>query len=123
MMLSNKFAIITGSAKGMGKGMALKFVQEGCAVAIVDIDKTEAEKTLSEVLGKDGKGLAIECDITKEDQVKKAVEKTIKEFGTVEILINNAGAAGVSYPIEEMPEEIWDKTFTLNMQSQFFFCK
>jgi NAD(P)-dependent dehydrogenase (short-subunit alcohol dehydrogenase family) len=123
MLLSNKVAIISGSAKGMGKGMALKFAQEGCAVTIVDIDKTEAQKALSEVLGKGGKGLAIACDVTKEDQVKKSVEKTVKEFGTVDILINNAGAAGVSYPIEEMPEEIWDKTFNLNMKSQFFFCK
>lgn len=123
MLLSKKIAIITGSAKGMGKAMALKFAQEGCAVAIVDIDIVEAEKTLSEVSDKGGKGIALSCDVTREDQVKKAVEKTIQEFGTVDILINNAGAAGLSFPIEEMSEEIWDKTFSLNLKSQFFFCK
>jgi NAD(P)-dependent dehydrogenase (short-subunit alcohol dehydrogenase family) len=123
MLLSNKFAIITGSAKGMGKGMALKFAQEGCTVAIVDIDRTETGKTLDEIREKGDKAIAIECNITKENQVKKAVEKAVEEFGTVDILINNAGGAGVSFPIEEMPAEVWDKTFSLNLKSQFFFCK
>ena len=62
-------------------------------------------------------------DITKEDQVKTCVQKVVKEFGTVDILINNAGGAGVAYPIEEMPEEVWDQTFSLNLKSQYFFCK
>jgi 2-hydroxycyclohexanecarboxyl-CoA dehydrogenase len=123
MLLENKVAIITGSAKGMGKGMALKFVQEGCAVAIVDIDKDAAEKTLNEISDQGGKGLAIACDITKEDQVKATVEKVVNELGTVDILINNAGGAGEAYPIEEMPEAVWDKAFSLNLKSQFFFCK
>ena len=123
MLLSKKIAVITGSAKGMGKGMALKFAQEGCAVAVVDVDNTEADKTLRQITEKGGKGLAVECDVRVEKQVKNAVEKVVGEFGTIDILINNAGAAGASYPVEEMPEEIWDQTFSLNLKSQFFFCK
>lgn len=123
MLLSKKTAIVTGSAKGMGKGMALRFAQEGCAVAILDVDITEANKTLREIMEKGGKGSFIECDVRIENQVKNAVEKVVVEFGTIDILVNNAGAAGASFPIEEMPEEIWDHTFSLNMKSQFFFCK
>ena len=123
MLLANKVAIITGSAKGMGKGMAIKFAEEGCAVSIVDISMTEAADTLAEVQKKGGKGLTVECDITKENQVKATVEKVINEFGTVDIMINNAGAAGAHFPIEDMPEDVWDSAFSLNLKSQFFFCK
>jgi 3-oxoacyl-[acyl-carrier protein] reductase len=123
MLLDNKVAIITGSAKGMGKGMAIKFAEEGCAVGIVDISTKEANETLNEIKKNGGKGLAIECDIRAEGQVKAAVDKVVGEFGTVDIMINNAGAAGESAPIEEMSEAIWDAAFNLNLKSQFFFCK
>jgi 2-hydroxycyclohexanecarboxyl-CoA dehydrogenase len=123
MLLSGKTAIITGSAKGMGKGMAIKFAQEGCTIAVVDIDRTAAEKTSEEIVANGGKSMALTVDITKEAQVKNCVEQVVKAFGTVDILINNAGGAGVAYPIEEMPEEVWDNTFSLNLKSQYFFCK
>ena len=123
MLLANKVAIITGSAKGMGKGMAIKFAEEGCAVAIVDISMKDATETLSEVQKKGSKGIAIECDIRIEKQVKAAVDKVIADLGTVDIMVNNAGAAGEHFPIEDMPEEVWDSAFSLNLKSQFFFCK
>jgi NAD(P)-dependent dehydrogenase (short-subunit alcohol dehydrogenase family) len=123
MLLSKKSTIITGSAKGMGKGMALKFSQEGSAVAVVDIDIAEARRTVDEIKEKGGRGIALQCDITREDQVKQTVDQVVNEFGTVDILINNAGAAGESFPIEELPEDVWDKTFSLNLKSQYFFCK
>ena len=122
MLLANRVAIITGSAKGMGKGMAIKFAEEGCAVAIVDISMKEANETLTEVL-KRSDGLAIECNITVEKQVRDTVDKVVKKYGKVDILVNNAGAAGPSYPIENMPEEAWDSVFALNLKSHFFFCK
>ena len=78
MLLSKKIAVITGSAKGMGKGMALKFAQEGCAVAVVDVDNTEADKTLRQITEKGGKGLAVECDVRVEKQVKNAAKKIRK---------------------------------------------
>jgi 3-oxoacyl-[acyl-carrier protein] reductase len=123
VLLKDKVAIITGSAKGMGRGMAIMFAEEGCKVAIVDISMKEAEETLAEIKKKGGDGIAIECDIREEKQVKDTVDKVVSQFGTVDILINNAGAAGESAPIEEMTQEIWDSAFTLNLKSQFFFSK
>ncbi|HEX7475874.1 MAG TPA: SDR family NAD(P)-dependent oxidoreductase [Dehalococcoidales bacterium] len=149
MLLSNRVAIITGSAKGMGKGIALKFAEEGCKVAIVDISLKDAKDTLAELLkivdastkgakaapaevlknGSNkaaktgGGGMAIECDVTVEKQVHAAVDQVIQKWGKIDILINNAGGAGASYPIEEMSEETWDRVFALNLKSQFFFCK
>lgn len=123
MLLKDQVAIITGSAKGMGKGMALKFAEEGCKVAVVDIARKEAEETVEEIKKLGGEGLAIECDITVEKQVQDTVNRVIETFGKVDILINNAGGAGPSFAIEEMSEEVWDKVLGLNLKSQFFFCK
>jgi NAD(P)-dependent dehydrogenase (short-subunit alcohol dehydrogenase family) len=123
MLLKNRVAIITGGARGIGKGMALRFAAEGAKVAVVDISAEEAKETLAEIKKKGGDGLAVTCDIRVEKQVKDAVAQVVDKFGTVDILINNAGGAGASAPIEEMSEEIWDAAFSLNMKSQFFFCK
>ena len=79
MLLADRVAIVTGGAKGMGSGIALKFAAEGCSVAIVDIDIQEAEKVAAEIKKKGGKVLAIQCDVTDEKQVKATVDQVVKK--------------------------------------------
>lgn len=88
MKLLNKVALITGAASGFGKGMAQRFVEEGAKVAILDINY-ESAKLLSDNLGKST--IAINCDVTKSDEVEKAVNTTLKKFNAIDIVINNAG--------------------------------
>jgi NAD(P)-dependent dehydrogenase (short-subunit alcohol dehydrogenase family) len=123
MLLADKVAIITGGAKGIGRGMALKFAAEGCAVTIVDIARPEADAIAGQITKSGGRAIAIECNITEEKQVQAAVSRTVDKFGTVDIMVNNAGAAGASFPVEELPEDVWDRTMDLNLKSQYFFCK
>jgi NAD(P)-dependent dehydrogenase (short-subunit alcohol dehydrogenase family) len=123
MLLKERVALITGGAKGMGKGMALKFAEEGCAVAVADIAIKDADDTAAEIAKKGGKGLAISCDVTKMNQVSETVKKVLSQFGKIDILINNAGAIAVHTPIEDMTEEEWDRVLALNLKSHFFFCK
>jgi 3-oxoacyl-[acyl-carrier protein] reductase len=123
MLLRDKVALITGGAKGMGKGMALKFAEHGCSVVIADISMNEAEETISEIQNKNGKGIAVKCDVTDSSQIKAAVEKTLSDYEKIDILINNAGGIAPSPPIEEISEELWDKVFSLNLKSTFLFCK
>jgi NAD(P)-dependent dehydrogenase (short-subunit alcohol dehydrogenase family) len=123
MLLSDRVAIITGGAKGMGRGMALKFAEEGCSVAIADISLKEAEGTLSEVSKREREGLAIHCNITDSQQVRDTVDKVISKFGKIDILVNNAGALPPTPPIEDLSEEEWDKVLALNLKSNFLFCK
>jgi NAD(P)-dependent dehydrogenase (short-subunit alcohol dehydrogenase family) len=103
--------------------MAVKFAEEGCKVAIADINIKEAEAALAEIKKLGGDGLAIPCDITKEQQVRDTVDRVIRQFGRIDILVNNAGGITGSPPIEDMTEEEWDRAFGLNLKPDFFFCK
>ncbi len=124
MLLADRVAIITGGAKGIGKGIALKFAEEGCAVVIADIDLKNASATLAEVTQKGGKGLALACDALDDKQVRATVDKVIAQFGKIDILVNNAGGMPAPpIPIEDMPEADWDKVLTLNLKSLFLFSK
>jgi 3-oxoacyl-[acyl-carrier protein] reductase len=123
MMLSGKVAIVTGAAKGIGRGIALKFDSEGCSVTIADINAAAAEKTLEDIQKKGGKGLAIKCDVVDSSQVRNVVEQTNAKLGKIDILVNNAGGLPSRFPVDKMPEEEWDKVIALNMRGGFLFCK
>lgn len=123
MLLKDKVAIITGGAKGMGRGMAVKFAEEGCAVAIADIAVKEAEEAVAEIKKKGGSAIAIMCDVTSIKDVGATVEKVVEKYGKIDILVNNAGAIARHIPIEDMSEETWDRVMALNIKSHFLFCK
>uniref|UniRef100_A0A7C2K309 SDR family oxidoreductase n=1 Tax=candidate division WOR-3 bacterium TaxID=2052148 RepID=A0A7C2K309_UNCW3 len=124
MLLKEKVSLITGGAKGIGKGIALKFSEEGSLCVIADVALDEAEKTVEEIKKRGGKAFFIPCDVTKIEDVKRTVEETIKKYEKIDILINNAGGMRTQPPpIEEISEEEWDLTIALNLKSQFLFCK
>ncbi|MCJ7605281.1 MAG: SDR family oxidoreductase [Dehalococcoidales bacterium] len=125
MLLTDRVAIVTGGAVGIGRGIALKFAAEGCAVVVADISETGGKKTIEAVTGKGGKGLFVKCDVTSSAQINAMVDATIKEFGKLDILINNAGGVpGISgEKLEDVSEEEWDKFIDLNLKSAFLCCK
>lgn len=125
MLLKDKVAIITGAAMGIGKGIALKFSDEGCSVVVIDINETEGEKTASEILKRGGTGMFIYCDVTDYNQVVKMVNKTIASFNQIDILVNNAGGIpGLgAETIDDVTVEYWNKIINLNLTSQFLCCK
>lgn len=123
MLLANNIALITGGAGGIGRGIALKFAEEGCDIAIADIDLQAANETIAEVVKAGRRGVAVQCDVTKSEQVKAAVDEVTGWSGKVDILVNNAGGLIASAPIEDMSEELWDRIFALNLKSNFLFCR
>ena len=123
MLLSDRVALITGGARGIGRAMALKFAEEGCSVAVTDINIKEANDTIAGVSKTGREGLVIQCDVTDGNQIHDAVDRVIKKFGRIDILVNNVGGMTGSPPIEDMTEEEWDKAFGLNLKSDFLFCK
>jgi NAD(P)-dependent dehydrogenase (short-subunit alcohol dehydrogenase family) len=124
MLLKDRVAIVTGANTGIGKGIALKFVQEGCKVVISGRNVAKGNKAADEISKEGGKCIFKACDVTDGRQVQELVSYTIKEFGKIEILVNNAGGvSGPDGPIETVSEEEWDKIVDLNLKSQFLFCK
>ncbi|MEJ2739304.1 MAG: SDR family NAD(P)-dependent oxidoreductase [Dehalococcoidia bacterium] len=125
MLLKDRVAIITGGAMGIGKGIALKFSDEGCSVVIADIAEDEGMKTAKEISNKGGKAEFIKCNILDNSQIQAAVAKAIEKFGKIDILINNAGSilGSDKGKIEDVSEEDWDKILPLNLKSQFLFSK
>lgn len=124
MLLSNKVAIITGGATGIGKGIALKFAEEGCSIVIADIMEKEARETIDTISKIGRSAIFIRCDVTNNAQVRDMVKQVIARFQKIDILVNNAGGISESKgSIEDITEEQWDKTINLNLKSQFLCCK
>ena len=120
--LEKKVAIVTGAARGIGKGLAIRLAKEGCRVVVTDIDFQGASEAREEIDKMGGEALSIKVDVTKSEEVNKMVEMTLKEFGKIDILVNNAGVSYV-FPITELSEETWDYTLNVNLKSVFLCSK
>ena len=120
--LENRAAIITGAASGIGAAIALRFAEEGARAAIVDIDRETGEDLANRIRESGKEAISILCDVTREDQVNQAVEQTVKEFGGIHILVNNAGISPLS-PLEEITLEDWNLVLAVNLTAPFLFIK
>lgn len=118
--LSGKAVIVTGSGRGIGRGIAQVMAALGARVAINDLDGDSAEKTAGEIRRAGGTAIAAAGDVTSPDQVAAAVEKTIKEFNTVDILVNNAGIIGLK-AFGEITLEEWNRMFAVHLTGSFLF--
>ncbi|MBD3330224.1 glucose 1-dehydrogenase [Candidatus Peregrinibacteria bacterium] len=117
--LKNKTAIITGSRRGIGKGIAEVFAEAGANIVISDIDLEDTKKTADEIADKyKVKTLALKCDVSNSSDVTNLLKKTIKEFKKVDIVVNNAG---IFEPMEftKYSEKDWDKTININLKGVF----
>ena len=116
--LTNKVAIVTGGANGIGKACALQLAQFGAKVAIGDLKLDDAQQAVREIEEAGGKAIALECNILKDEQMVKLVEDTVQQLGGVHILVNNAGGGGGG---KENPFKIsvedFERDFKLNVFS------
>jgi len=98
--LLGKVAIVTGSARGIGEGIAIRFAEEGATVVIADIKEKEGKEIAQRIKDMGEEAMFLRTDISKEEEIKNMVAKTIASYGKVDILVNNAGVA-VATPIED----------------------
>ncbi len=121
MKLDGKIAVITGAASGIGHGIARRFVAAGGRVVIADIKEDAAEKAARELGGTDI-ALAVEMDVTSEDAVNRGIQKVVSTFGTVDVLVSNAGVQ-IVHPVDEFPFADWKKMLAIHLDGAFLTSK
>jgi NAD(P)-dependent dehydrogenase (short-subunit alcohol dehydrogenase family) len=122
--LNDRVALITGSDSGIGRAVAIAFAREGADVVISYLDEHDDAKETARWVEQAGrKPVLIAGDITTEQHCDAIVERTYKEFGKVDILVNNAAFQMEHESIEEFTTEEWDRTFRTNIYAMFWLCK
>lgn len=121
--LSDKVAVITGAAVGLGRATAIRMAEEGASVALLDVREADGLE-LVETLREQGWSAAWwHCDVSSEAEVKAVIDKVVAHFGRIDILVNNAGVAGVNKPTHEITEAEWDQVQAINVKGVFFCTK
>jgi 3-oxoacyl-[acyl-carrier protein] reductase len=118
MRLKNKVAIVTGSGKGIGEGIALCFAEEGAKVVVNDLSEPDARFTVDTIKNKGAQAVAVVGNVASRDVALKMADVAVKEFGAVDILVNNAGISR-SQPLDEIRQEDWDELIAVNLTSAF----
>ncbi|MBI3046071.1 MAG: SDR family oxidoreductase [Candidatus Harrisonbacteria bacterium] len=125
MRLKNKVAIITGGANGIGKGIVNCMAKEGAIAIIADRDIKQAEEVMKFCADSYGtRGLALQVDVTKEQETRKAIKRVIDDFSGIDILVNNVGVTGkLGMPFTNNTEEDWDLVWDVNVKPVFYAAK
>lgn len=124
MRLKEKVAIITGSGRGIGRATAIAMAEEGAAVVVNDIDAKAIDRVSKEIRGHGGEVLPIQADVTQYDQVVKMMDRVIRTFRRIDILVNNVGnPLDLPSSTEDIDEKGWNKVMDLNLKAPFFCAK
>lgn len=120
--LKNKTAIVTGGNRGIGKGVALALAEAGANIVVVGRDERRNEEAVHEIkqIGSDAIGLSV--DLSSIPSINRMVEQTVERFGTLDIIVNNAGVSSTVKALE-VTEAEWDQIMDLNVKSLFFCCQ
>jgi hypothetical protein len=122
MRLKDKVAIVTGSSKGIGEGIARVFSNEGARVVVVCRTKEAGMKMAEELGASEGRAIFIKTDVTSSESIQKMISRTIEAFGKLDVLVNNAGYH-ISKSVENISEEEWELLINTNLRSTFLCSK
>src|SRR5579859_1446041 len=120
--LDGKVALITGAASGLGKAIAELYAKNGAAVAIADINQQAADAAAAEIKAAGGKAIGIAMDVTNEDAVNAGTDKTVEAFGSLDVLISNAGVQIIN-PIDQFAFADWKKMLAIHLDGGFLTTK
>lgn len=122
--LEGRVAVVTGGSRGIGKGIALTFAKEGADIAFsYHSNEQAAEETVKAIEAYGVKALAVKADAGNEEDVIAFAEAVVKEYGKINILVNNAGTIGLEVPVLEMETAEWDRVINTDLRGVFLSCK
>lgn len=123
MKFQEKITLITGAARGVGKVIAEEFAEEGATVVINDVDIKEAEKVARLISSRGFEALALKADVSDSAEVESMVDKIIKRWGRIDILVNNAAVFADSISIVDLDEKEWNRVMNINLKGVFICSK
>jgi NAD(P)-dependent dehydrogenase (short-subunit alcohol dehydrogenase family) len=122
LSLEGKIAMVTGAASGIGRGIAFRVAEMGGALVLLDIDQERGRATSETITTLGGKSLFLHCDVQSAENCKRAVEQTIKHFGRIDILCNNAGVA-IRKSVVDLREDEWDLAVDVTLKSVYLLSR
>lgn len=120
--LEGKIALVTGGAMGIGFGIVKRFVAEGAGVLVADLDGEAARAAVRKLDGLPGKAVAVQADVAEEGIGEKLIDQCMKEFGGIDVLVNNAGIFPIA-PVLQMTPELFDRVYRVNLKGLAFVAK
>jgi len=123
VQLEDKVAIVTGSSLGIGRAIAVAFGQEGASVAInYRSHPEEGESAVQEIEQAGGKAISVRADVSEPEDVKGLIQRTVQEFGRLDVMVNNAGIEQ-KMPFLDTPLEVWEKVISVNLTGVWIGCQ
>lgn len=126
MRLEGKVAIITGAGQGIGRGIAERFAREGARLILNDLKPDAARGALEAVRGLGGRAALVAGDVSRPQVARKLVAMSLRRYGRIDVLVNNAGIGGSAHgdgPVTESREDSWDKILRVNLKSVYLCCR
>lgn len=121
MRLKDKVAIVTGAANGIGAEISRTYAREGAHVVLADLALDAAEAVAREITENTGvKAIAVKCDVARKEEVQAVVDACIAEFGTVDIIVNNAGITLPACPVEDISPEQWKRVLDIDLMGTIY---
>ncbi len=121
--LEGKVAAVTGGANGLGEAIALRLGEEGAAVALLDRDEQRGREVAAQLQERGIRALFATADVTREDQVRAALDQAAQTLGGLHVLVNNAGIEGANQPTHELPLQEWERVMAVNVTGVFLCTK
>lgn len=117
---TGKTAIVTGAARGVGHRIALNLAAEGASVVLNDVRAEAIHTTAGDICAAGGNAIPIAADVSRSDEVDGMVRQAVEHFGTIDLLVNNAGILQMKQPLESISNEDWDRMMSINLTGAFY---
>src|SRR3984893_356381 len=121
--LKGKSAVVTGSATEIGKATAMLFASEGARVVVSDIDETPARDVVNAIVAQGGEAIFVKADVSHLEDAQQLIETTVRSYGQLDVLVNNAAVYRGDGNILGVPDEVWDKVMAVNLKGTYLCCK
>jgi 3-oxoacyl-[acyl-carrier protein] reductase len=123
MRLNDKIAIVTGAGSGFGAGIARRFADEGARVVVNDLHEDTAKRTADDIVRSGGRAAACAADVSRDADVARLVAFALDTYGGLDVVVNNAGTTHRNQPMLDVPEELFDRIYAVNVKSLYLTAK